>query len=384
MSSFRWNRARIIAIFGGGLGLWLALALPAPTLASDHERITVSFVNPGRSDEGFWTSVTAFMQAAAEDLNVDLRVEYGERDRLRMNRLAMAAVMADPKPDYLVLVNEAESAQGVLEAARDNGVKVFVLLNGFTGNDIARYGKPREKFANWVGSMIPDNASAGRAIAKAITEAAVRAGAVGADGKVHAAAISGDKVTPASLHRDRGLAAFARDDGRLLIYQHVYGKWRRDRALVLTLGLLKRYPKLNAIWAANDPMALGAIEAARAVGRTPGRDVFIAGLNWSVEALNSVIAGDMEVSVGGHFMAGGWSLVLLRDYHDGLDFAAAGGTVFGLDFGVLDRHNTKRYLDLFGDSDWSKIDFQKFSMSHKGKGVEYDFSPKALLETAAR
>lgn len=44
--------------------------------------------------------------------------------------------------------------------------------------------------------------------------------------------------------------------------------------------LFRRYPQTTAIWNASDGMALGAIEAARNAGRTPGEDVIVGGVDW--------------------------------------------------------------------------------------------------------
>ncbi len=196
---------------------------------------------------------------------------------------------------------------------------------------------------------------------------------------VELVALSGDKVTPASVHRDAGLdAVVAAQAGGALLRQRVQGRWLQDRGYELTLGLLQRWPQLRAVWAANDPMALGALSAARESGRVPGRDIFIAGLNWSAEALRAVVGGDLVVSVGGHFMAGGWSMVLLRDYHEGHDFAAEGAEL-GLAFEVLDAGNAGRYLARFGDGDWRAIDFRRFSRSYNSDQRDYDFGPERLL-----
>ena len=353
--------------------------MPKTSVAAERERLNVTFVNPGRSDELFWTSVSAFMAAAAEDLDIDLEVIYAERDRLRMMKEALAVLEADRLPDYLVIVNEAETAHAILPRADSRGVKVFMLLNSFTGEDVVRFGGPREKFKNWVGALIPDNRSAGRAIARAVVGAARQAGAAAPDGKIYLAAIAGDKVTPASVHRDEGLDALLADAGETVVMrQRVYGRWRKDRGRELGLGLLQRYPEVTAIWTANDPMALGVLEAARELGREPGVDVFIGGLNWSADALRAVVKGDMVVSVGGHFMAGGWAMVLLRDYHDGFDFADQGAEV-GLEFGVLNAGNAGAYLEKFSDGNWRRIDFRRYSRSYDPTRLGYDFGAESLL-----
>ena len=66
------------------------------------------------------------------------------------------------------------------------------------------------------------------------------------------------------------------------------------------------------MWAANDPMALGAITALREAGYKPGVYVVVGGLNWSGGAVERVLKGEMIVTHGGHFLGGAWAMVVLR------------------------------------------------------------------------
>lgn len=84
------------------------LALLLLCNASSAFALSVSFVNPGRSDEAFWVSASQAMQAAARSLGIELEVLYAEREPAQSLRLAQE-IAARPKarrPDYVVLVNE--------------------------------------------------------------------------------------------------------------------------------------------------------------------------------------------------------------------------------------------------------------------------------------
>jgi len=58
------------------VGQGLCLSLP---LAAGAQAASVVFLNPGHSNENFWVSYSRFMQAAAQDLGMELRVQYSER-----------------------------------------------------------------------------------------------------------------------------------------------------------------------------------------------------------------------------------------------------------------------------------------------------------------
>ncbi len=56
-----------------------------------------------------------------------------------------------------------------------------------------------------------------------------------------------------------------------------------------------RHPDLVAIFAANDGMALGAVEAAYAAGR--GEDIIVIGVDGNVDAVKSIREGRLNASV---------------------------------------------------------------------------------------
>ena len=344
----------------------------------------VVFVNPGISNPndptgGFWTSVSSFMKAAAEELNVDLEILYSERDHLRMQQQVREIARRKVRPDYLIVVNEKQAADEMVRIADAAGIKVFVMLNAFVGEQAKSMGVPRGKYKNWIGSLVPDNAYAGRLIAKTLIERAGKAGSA-QKGRLPILAISGDAVTPAALQRLAGLEQAVSEHKGAELLQTFNGEWRRDIARQQTRIALQRYPETVVVWGANDPIALGAIEGAKDEKRRPGKDIFIGGLNWDPPALAKIKEGELEVSVGGHFMVGGWALVLLHDFHHGKDFANEGPQLQHHIFGVLDRNNVDAFLSRFGDRDWRKVDFRRFSKVLNPRLRKYDFGAARILD----
>jgi ABC-type sugar transport system substrate-binding protein len=357
----------------------------AETLAANPgaDIIRVTFINPGISDPddptgGFWTSVTAFMQAAARQLNIDLEVIYSERDHIRMQRQAREVAARPVLPDYLIVVNEKQAADEMIKAAESSGLKVFVICNTLSEDQMKQMGGPREKYPHWIGSLIPDSEYAGYQIAKRIIERAMPAG-VAKDGRLHLFAISGDLATQTALLRLDGMRQAVSEYPKVELQQVFNGEWRRDIAYRQTKIALARYPRTSAIWAANDPIAIGAIEGAMAAGRRPGRDIFIGGLNWDAPALAKIQNGTLQVSVGGHFMTGGWALILLYDYHHGRDFIEEGAQLQRPIFGVLDRSNIDLFLARFGDRNWNKVEFARWSKVLNPQLKAYNFSAESVI-----
>lgn len=352
------------------------LLLVAPAWA-----VSIVFLNPGKSDEEFWVSVSGFMQAAARDLDLDVEVLYAERDAARMMANARAVVERARKPDYLVAVNEKQVAPEILRMTASSGIKVFLLLNALTPEQKTDLEKSGVSLRHWVGSLVPNNEEAGYRMAKGLIAEARRLG-VPKNGDAYAlVALAGDKATPASREREAGLRRALAEHPEARLMQLVYGEWNQPRAREQMEVLLARYPETRLVWAANDQMAFGAMQAAEARNLVPGRDLLFSGLNNSAEAMQARLDGRLSVLAAGHFTAGGWAAVMLHDLHAGKDLDKAGGRDRQDPlFAMIDARQARRFLDRFAGPSAPPLNFRQFSLVHNPKLRHYGFSLLLLLQ----
>lgn len=73
------------------------------------------------------------------------------------------------------------------------------------------------------------------------------------------------------------------------------GEYTREKAQKVVEDWCQSYPEFDAIVAANDQMALGAVEALKAAGRLDG--VLVAGVDATNDAMNKIKAGEMTISI---------------------------------------------------------------------------------------
>jgi ABC-type sugar transport system substrate-binding protein len=362
---------------------YIIISLISNSMAADFK---VTFINPGVSTidhttGSFWYNVSSFMKAAAEDFNIELEILYAERNHLLLPGLVQKAAGSKNKPDYLIIVNEMQQGPAQLKKATDAGIKTFMMLNTLSDQkSVRKYGKPRGKYKKWIGALVPDNRFAGYQIAKTVIDKAIHEGAVAKDGKLHLVGMAGDFVTPAAVERNEGLQQAVAEYTNVDLKQIFVCNWSKDTSSDKTRHILKRYPEVGAFWAANDPIALGTIEAIIISGKKPGQDIFVGGLNWDEPALEKIKEGMLTISMGGHFMTGGWVMVMLHDYHHGKDFALEGVDLKMKIFNTLNSANINEYQLRFGDRNWQKIDFTKFSKVLNPKIKKYNFSLKELLK----
>jgi ABC-type sugar transport system substrate-binding protein len=340
----------------------------------------VVFLNPGKADEDFWVSVSRFMEAAAGDLGMRVEVLYAERDPARMVVNARAVIARAKKPDYLVVVNEKQVGNEVVRLCAGTDIKVFFLLNDLSPQQRDTLRGESGAMARVVGSLVPDNEEAGYQMAQALIDEGRRKGLI-KPGIASIIAIGGDKATPAAMERDAGLRRALAENPDVLLGQQVYGEWSQERAAQQAQVLLIRYPEARMIWAANDLMAFGAMDAAQARGLTPGQSVLVTGLNNSDAAMEARASGRLSVLVTGHFLAGGWAMVMLHDLSLGVDLDRFGGR-FRREalFTPLDQRQARRFLEVFGEGRMPPLDFRRFSLADRPAADGYQFSLVSLLK----
>jgi len=325
----------------------------------------VTFLNPGNAEDvGVWHLLSNFMQAAADDLDIALEVLYADRNHIKMLNQAKQVANRTKVPDYVIMVNEKLMGKEMLLVFKNSRSKIFFIHNGLTDKQRKEVGNERVKIKNWIGTIVTDEYQSGYKLIKELYRLTK------APPKI--LGITGTKATPVSLIRLKGVEDYIVESGRGEQVQVVYGKWSYEDGKEKALPLLKRHDDINMIWAANDSMAMGAYAAAQEVA--PQRKILVGGLGGFPDAIESVKKGDMKVTVGGHVMIGAWSLILINDYHFGLDFIDDIGTNIKVDHNTV--INTAETADRFADvvlNHPQEIDFRKFSKKINPSLTQYDF-----------
>ncbi|MCK7612889.1 ABC transporter substrate-binding protein [Roseibium sediminicola] len=336
----------------------------------------VTFINPG-DDTGFWGEVAKTMSAAARDLNADLEILNANRRPYAMEELLSHRLERGDLPDYFILVNENQAAARLMQLMEGHPSKVLFLLNKLTPNQKTNLERRNIDLRSIVASIVPDNETAGYDMATSLIEKARRSGSF--KGKIRLLALTGDTNTPAGLQRELGMLRAVADHSDVKLVHAIPVDWSEELAYQRTRDVLAR-TRVDIVWGASDDLALGAQKAAREAGLVAGKNIFFAGLNWSKRGMDAVATDGMTMSHGGHFFAGAWSMVMLRDHF----FKSVKGEVFVdvlFKMSPITMDNVEVYLTHLGDGDWDKIDFTRFCKSRTGRS-HYDFSAEAILEAA--
>ncbi|GAB7528311.1 ABC transporter substrate-binding protein [Pseudomonas sp. 3A(2025)] len=272
------------------------------------------FLSPGPASDGYWNSYAKVMQAAAETTGMHLTVEFSDRDTRTQVELARKTLKGETRPDYLVFSNELNVGPEILRLSEGSGVKLFAVNNTLTADQVRILGDLSQRYPDLLGSLLGNDEEGGYLTAKRLISLhpPVKPGQ-----SIDMLAFSGTNATPVSLQREKGMRRAVAEHPEVHLRQVVLGVWRRDRALEQARTLLKRYPDVALIWAANEQMAYGAMDALTEIGGVPGKDILFSAINGTPTSLQAQLDGRLSVVASGHFTLGGWALVLLNEYDQG-------------------------------------------------------------------
>lgn len=361
--------------------LCLLLFFVMPVLAEPVFK--VGFVAPAGPDDPFFGQVVEVMQAAANDLNIELKVDYSGRNMPMYAKKRGLKLIKTFKPDYFLTGFWQGGAKYHLPGAEAEGVKTFVINAPAVRDDDFSTVIPRTELHSWLGQMTPDNREAGYQLTEILIEEARKRKLFGDDGKIHLVALNGDSEDISAKLRIEGLKAGISKHKDVVLHEIVLAGWAKETAARETERMLHDYPQTSVVWAASDHMALGAAEAADRVGRKPGQDVLIGGFDWDEANLRGIRDGRITVSIGGHILEGAIALILLYDYHKGIDFAGELGLKFNSSMYAVTDRNIDRYQRLFESMNWDDVDFTRFSKALNPGVKRYDFASllNAVLDT---
>ena len=174
----------------------------------------------------------------------------------------------------------SDGLEPALSAAAEAGVPVITIDRKVTDEVCTDY-------LTFIGSDFLDQ---GRRAADAMNEA------TGGEAKVAILlGASGNNVTD---QRNQGFTeqVEAEYPGLEIVVEQT-ANFARDEGQTVTEQLLQSNPEIDAIYAHNDEMALGAVTAVTAAGRQPGTDVRIVSIDGTANAVQGIIDGQINAVI---------------------------------------------------------------------------------------
>ena len=296
------GRRSILKGTGGGL---LALALGTfgsgmrPAMAAPA-RPTIGVVVPTLSAQ-FWNTYVDFIRKGADQLGVNLVVLNADNKPDQMIK-SLEDLVARPVDGIIFTPYWATAARG-LTLAKDANIPV-VLTDSYPP-----FPPQSARFPDYKAFIGPSDEDAGRQMGEALFAAMTPNSA----GKKVIGVVNGTAGTSVAIDRRKGLADALKNHPEVQIAGEVDGNFVRDTSQTVFESLYQAHPDIKGVWAANGGTATGVLTALKNAGKQPGKDVLVVGMDLNPENVDAVEKGELLFDIGGHWLQGGYALVMLYD-----------------------------------------------------------------------
>lgn len=118
-----------------------------------------------------------------------------------------------------------------------------------------------------------------------------------ADEEINVVILEGTTGAAAATDRTKGILEVLDAQDKLKVIASQTGNFTRAEGQAVMESFLKAHEDIDVLLAENDDMALGAIDAIKAAGKVPGKDIIIVGCDSVKAAFDAIVAGDMNCTV---------------------------------------------------------------------------------------
>lgn len=272
-----------IGFFITGAALLLAgCGKQAPAPAADSsapaKRLVVGFAQTG-AESAWRTANTNSMKSEAEKRSIDLKFADGQGKQ--ENQIRALRSFVTQGVDAIVIAPIVETGwDPVLREAKKAGIPVVIMDRKIQTEDESLY-------ACFVGSdFYKEGAMAAEWVAK------------NAGTKTRIVELQGTPGSAAANERRKAFADALAKTPALKIIDSQSGDFRRSGGKEVMEAFLKKHGKsIEIVYAHNDDMALGAVQAIEEAGLKPGTDILVVSIDAIKEGVQAVVAGKLNAVV---------------------------------------------------------------------------------------
>jgi simple sugar transport system substrate-binding protein len=247
---------------------------------ADDDRIVLGFSQIGAESE--WrTANTQSIKTAAATMNIDLR--FADAQQKQENQIKALRSFVTQKVDVIAFSPVVATGwDTVLMEIRDAGIPVILtdravtsdpsLYVGFLGSDFVEEGR---KAGRWAVEQFKNT-----------------------PGVVNIVELQGTVGSARANDRKSGFEEIIAVDPRFSIIRSQTGDFTRTKGKEAMEAILKSESrKIHLLYAHNDDMAIGAIQAIEEAGLKPGKEILIVSIDAVKGAFEAMIAGKLNATI---------------------------------------------------------------------------------------
>ena len=239
--------------------------------AGDSANKSITFALSTQANS-FMVKMREGAQKKADELGLTINFQDASDDSAtQANQLANAA--ATGAGAVIVNPTDSDAMAPAVKQLTDAKIPVVAVDRAVNNAEVSSY-------------IASDNVGGGKQAAKALSEA------IHGEGEI--LVLQGKTGSSASRERGQGFDEGLKDSPNIKVVAKQTAEFERVKGLDVTTNLLQAHPNVKAIFAENDEMALGAIEA---LGDKAGKDVIVVGFDGVEDALKAIKEGTMYASI---------------------------------------------------------------------------------------
>jgi len=254
-----------------------ATAAPGARPKKTYQDLVVGYAQIGAESE--WrTANTISVKEAAAQLGVELKFVDGQQKQ--ENQIQAIRTFIAQKVDVIGVPPVVETGwDEVFKEAKDAGIPIILVDR--------RAAVSGDLYVTLMGSdFVEEGRNAARVMAKLM------------NGKANIVELVGTIDSAPANDRYQGFREVLRDYPNMKIIDSQSGDFTRAKGKQVMEEFLRRHGnEINALYAHNDDMAIGAIQAIEEAGLKPGTDIKIVSIDAVHGAFEAMIAGKLNATV---------------------------------------------------------------------------------------
>jgi ABC-type sugar transport system substrate-binding protein len=287
-----------------------AIAAPKPWV--------VGFSQIGSESE--WrTADTISVQNAFND-DPSFTLIYSDAQQKQENQIKALRTFIARKVNCIVFTALVETGYGpVLQEAAKAKIPVIMIDRDVQASD-------RHLRLTIMGSdFVKEGEKAGLWLAAYLKKEGIDDG----EKEVNIVELQGTTGSAPAIDRKTGFANILKQHPNWKLTRSQTGNFTTSEGKAVMEAFLKADSGIQVLYAHNDGMALGAIQAIKEAGLQPGKDIIIVGVDAVKGAFEAIVAGEMNATIECSPLLGPQAVQAVRDLRDGKKLPARIWTIEG-------------------------------------------------------
>ncbi len=246
--------------------------------------ITVGYAQVGAESDWRTANTESFRSTFVEENGY--RLIFDDAQQKQENQIKTIRNFIQQDVDYIVVAPVVETGwETVLGEAKAAGIPVILsdrqmklsdesLYLCWVGGDFLKEGRDA---VDWLNNYLKENGRENE--------------------KLNVVLLQGTIGSSAQVGRTQGITEGLAKNPNYTLLAKQTGEFTQAKGQEVMESFLKAYDDIDVVFAENDNMAFGAIDAIKAAGKVPGKDVIIISFDAVREAFNRIIAGEINCAV---------------------------------------------------------------------------------------